>query len=326
MKHGLLATCLLLLIAPVAVREATAELQPAPKLPVVLQTNRCEAVANAQVRAILRVELLGRVPDDEDASGGSAQRYAVEIRCGAEQFVVSVTPPTGSVRDAQLSLGTLSPEVRARIVALTVAELVRDLDNRLPPADSPPMRESSGPAQAPEQAHPPLWQTGAWIEGASFSLRAPWLVGGGARINYGRGWLGVGVDAAALTGSERLSFGNTQTLLAYAAPHVDWRVQSRRIHHELGLGVAVGAARVDGTPDVAGWQASSTTGMLVTPFLMDHLAVALARSFGVELTVRVGWTLGSVVGQEVVGQESDGRSVDLSGPWTSVGIGVDWEP
>jgi len=325
-KHGLLATGLWLLTTPVAVREAAAELASAPKLPVVLQTNRCEAVANAQVRAILRIELLGRVPDDEDASGGSAQRYAVEIRCGAHEFVVSVTPPTGSARDAQLSLGTLSPEVRARIVALTVAELVRDLDNRLPLADSPPTRESSAPAQAPERAGGPLWQTGAWIEGASFSLRAPWLVGGAARIDYGRGGLGVGLDAGALTGSERLSFGNTQTLLAYAAPHVDWRVQSRRIHHDLGLGVAVGAARVDGAPDVAGWQGSSTTGMLVTPFVMDHLAIEVARSFSVELTVRVGWTLGSVVGQEVVGQETDGRSVDLSGPWTSVGLGVDWAP
>jgi hypothetical protein len=284
---------------------------------ITVQTDRCPSVTESVLKAMLRIELPGRLAEPNTESEG----YVVAVGCTGGDVVASVTPPQGRPREVRLSLASVAADVWPRIVGLTVAEMVRDIErDPVVPVITPVVPQSTMPTveSRASGAHG-AWHTGIVTEAASFGMRSPWLFGGGARVDYERGWLGGGIDAVALTGSDRLSLGSAQTVLTYFGPHVKWRLAFGRVEQELGVGCAFGAARVSGRAQAAGAMANSVSGPFAASFATESVRVTLAASLSVDLTASVGW-----VNASVVAQDASGSSVELSGVWTTAQLGIAW--
>ncbi len=282
-----------------------------------VERSACGATSFDDLAAILRVELFGRL--DEGPPQSSA--YLAAIDCSGDLVAISVRVPGGSIRSRRTSLAGAPVNVRSRIVALAVAELVRDLDREpaaSPPAEPPPpppiAREPSAP---PPQGHAAPVALEAFAQTSTFKLNGLWLAGGGMRFDYAYRRFCAGLDVALLTATETFAPGSAQIVLAYGSPYVAWRERLGRAQTRLGAGYALGVARLSGHPSQPRAFAGTTSGPWSAPYLFAALAVEIAGGVGLEARGQVGGVTSSVVG-DVAG----GGGVALDGTWVSVELGL----
>jgi len=279
----------------------------------------CDAAPVAEVAPILRVELLGRLV--EDSSPADADHVAID--CAADFVILSVSAPGGVRRSMKINVGVAPANVRARIVALSLAELIRDLDREAaaaPPAPLPPPPPPAPPPPLPAPESTPehaAIDVAAFAQASTFRLDGAWLAGGGLRFDYVRGWASVGFDVATLTMSERFAPGTAQALLAYASPYVAWRAGWGPLRTRLGAGFAVGAARLAGHATDATAFAGTTAGAWTAPFAFASMQAKISARISLDARGQLGWVTSPVVG-EVAGAPD----LALDGPWLSVQLGA----
>jgi hypothetical protein len=289
-----------------------------PPVSLSLQDGGCDAAQPLEITAALRVELLGRLV--EGPPPGNAYRAA--LVCSGDVVAMSVVAPGGGAKSNRTDLASVPASVRSRILALAVAELVRDLDRDASPAPSPP--QSASLPRLPELAAPPTsrppghsLELGAFVQTGAFLEHALWLTGGGLRVVYSRGPFWAGFDVALLSATQRFESGTVQDLLTYGSPFLGWQSGGRRMQARLGAGYALGAAKLRGSASDALAVAGSVTGPWAAPHILGDVQLVIAG--GVSLYVRghLGW-----VTSPVVGQVAGASRVAFEGAWAGGQAGI----
>jgi hypothetical protein len=305
------------------------------RAPVYVEWRGCEASSSSDVAAILRVELLNRVVD----SSGRADAYRTTVECTGDQVAIAVGAQAGGATKAlQANLARTPANVRARIVALAIAELVRDLDRDLhgpppvapapmasPPTPPPPLPSEPAPARArdhvvsPAAAEPLLRSVnvGAFAAASTLRLDGVWLGGGGAEIEVVQPHWCAGLDATFLTSTQRFDPGTAQALLGYGSPYVAWRGAWPYAELRLGAGYALGAASISGHPTDPRAFGATTTGPWTAPYGFGALAFVLARRVSVDVRAEAGW-----VTSPVTGNVAGGADLALEGFWMGLHAGA----
>ncbi len=291
---------------------------------VQVEETGCEHSSLGDVGTLLRVELLNRVA--EGPPRGDA--YRADVACVGSKVAIAVGVAGGPTFSLETNLAGAPQNVRSRVVALAIAELVRELDGQprapaaAPPPLPPPLPAVARPEQDQASPAPPApvrrsVDFAAFAQASAFQLGGRWLVGGGVRADYVYGRLRVGLEGAVLGVSERFDLGTADALLGYASPTIGWQERWRWVSTLLGLGYALGAASVSGHADAPRAFAGSTSGPWTAPFAFAGFVLALTKSLGLGAQGQWGW-----VTSPVVGDVTGARSVSLQGSWLSVQAGI----
>ena len=296
-------------------RVSAAEAAPSAR-PVYVERSACESALSGEIAAILRVELLNRLADSAPPDA-----YRTAIDCAGDLVAISVTPPSGASKSRQANLAGSPANVRSRIVALAVAELVRDLDREPrplpPPVPAPASAKDAAPSPPPSIPRRRAVELGAFGQTSSFQLDGVWLAGGGLRFDYVYKRLCAGFDVAALTTTERFEQGTAQAFLAYGSPFVAWDERFGRAQTFVGAGYALGVAKLSGQASDPRAFAGATTGPWSAPYGFAALALVVAEGMSVDARGQLGW-----VTSPVIGDVTGGRQVALEGLWASVQLGL----
>jgi hypothetical protein len=295
------------------------------KTPVHIERSSCRTVPITEVLGVLRVELAAQLvewplPD---------KVYQVTIDCSEDDVSISVTVTQRETRSYRTNLSNAPSNLRPRIVALAIAEIVRDLDRESAQlALAAPMpKETAGPPQAqaeprseptlPRESETRAARFGVFAEVSTFGLDGRWLAGAGPRFDYVYRWLCAGFDAALIEEDHRFSGGSAQVLLGYGSPYIGWRGVAGRLQARLGVGYALGAATVVGQAAAPGYFAATQTGPWAAPYAFGAMALALTNTIEIDVRAHAGW-----VTMSVVGEVPHATDVNLSGLWTGVQIGT----
>jgi hypothetical protein len=311
-----------------AVREAhAAEGEPptlrtatTPTVRVHVESSDCPLAPLEDVLAVLRVEIPARLTDE-----ASTTAYAIALDCAPDAVRITASTPAQGTRTTRMVLGGAPPSVRARIVALAIAETVGDLDREAAQAPSSPVEpqaHSAQPALAGDASTRRSLvyrrvHTGAFAQTSTFRLDSKWLTGGGLRFEYSAAHLCAGIDMVILSDTQSFGFGTVQSLLVYSSPYAAWVVNFGDLGVKSGAGYALGAARLSGHASAPGFTAATVDGPWTAPYGFAALSLAVTEGLRVEARVQAGWVTSTVVG-EVTG----GGDVHFEGLWASAQIGL----
>ncbi len=274
-----------------------------------VSVEQCGPAPSAEeIHRIAALELT-RAPSDVELSA--------MVECRGSLSVVSVDDPlTRKTLVRRVDLTGVPPAARARTVALALVELVEAswselllTDERVPPTkDLPTIAAREVVAEVARKTTMPF-RAEVIGGGRRFPSMALWLWGGGARLGWRPGLLGVGVDLRAehaeVTNALGLLTVDTigGSLYGVVGLSHPWLVL------EGGIGVRMGSARVTGAPrDSALATGASVAGVWLGPMAFGQFGVQWDR-----LVVLVGIEGGSVL-VGVRGRVDGTGGVGVSGP------------
>ena len=291
----------------------------------------------AAFAAILRVELRAfpyEVAVAADGPADGARRAAgpqvtIETAPCAEattsvEAIVDGAPDGRRVRRA-VDLGDVEPAGRPRVLALAVAELLRQraeaATSAAPPAAAPspaPPPPPAGDAAASAARPPPLGLRLA-AEARVYSRFSTPLYGGrlGAGRRARRLPIALALDVLFLTGRSQLELGAADLRAIAASVALDWVPLSGAAALAVGPRVELGRASVTGRAGAPAVSAGSTAGLLGGAALAGSLALRAGRAFQPFLELEAGLTLA-----EVVGLAGAVRAAGFSGAWAAARLGA----
>jgi hypothetical protein len=296
----------------------------APRPPIRVE-DECPLAPLDEVLAVLRVEVPARLV--EGSPRGAV--YEIAVECAADRVLLHVAAPARPTQTFRTSLADVPSNVRARIVALAIAEIVRDLDREGAEAaaarPAPPALEAHRPAVARLRPTPdrptPRAQLAALAQASNFQLDGRWLAGGGLRFEYSSAEACAGIDAVLLGTDRRFDFGTTQTLLSYASPYAGFLGVAGPVRVRVGGGFAFGVARLSGRASDPSFSSGTLAGYWTAPYAFLAAALAIGDGLRLDLRVQAGWVTSPVIGEVVGGAVAAGGDARVEGLWTSTQIG-----
>jgi hypothetical protein len=295
------------------------------KIPAYVEMGMCSAAPSDEVMSLVRVELGAQLADAPSETG-----CRVVVDCWGDVVTVSVSAPDRLARSHRTDLTGSPFAVRPRIVALEIAELVRDVAREpevlggasadqhrssiVAPTPWGPERPTETPARHESAGHIGL---GAFALASTFRYDGRWLLGGGLRFDYARDWLCAGLDATLAAREESSDLGSAQVLLTRLSPYIAWRLAARGLVGRLGAGYAVGMARIAGRADDARGAGDTLSGPWAGPYALAGIAYAATDALSLDLRAETGWVM-----LPVVGQVARGNDIAIQGAWTSVLVGM----
>jgi hypothetical protein len=252
----------------------------------------------------------------EPLSEGTSE-IDVQVGCGADTVVLLVSVD-GQAQTRSMDLRTIAPSVRARVVALTVAELVRELRALPPPQPAPP---SPAPVDRPTPAAPQRRTVGeleAFFQSTQFDLDGGVLIGGGLRFAYTglKPWR-LALDFGASTYRRVSELGSARLILAGLGARVGRALPVGELWLELGAGGRAGVARISGSAANDQASAASVAGAWSAPFVFLGLDAPVGGSWRLGLDAELGYVL-----SPVRGRVEGGEDVEVDELWTSLGLGL----
>jgi hypothetical protein len=289
-----------------------------------LENAGCTALRLDDVLPYAQVEVGSRLADASDPDA-----EPVAVKCTGDRITILVTGKDKAPRTYRTDLGSTSPSVRPRIVAIAIAEVLHDLDIVPRRPDSPPrvapvIRRLPRPEPVTPTPLPPPRRTtelAAFFQATRFQLDGRWLLGGGLRFDYAQPWWSAGLDAAAATHAETNQIGRVSTLLVYMSPYVAGRWAQGPFTGRLGGGFAFGVGQITGLANSADFVQDKVTGPWGTLYGLLDFGIAVSDSVSFDLRGQMGWVTMSVVGNIDNGKDIE-RARALKGLWTSGQIGV----
>jgi hypothetical protein len=356
----------------------------------------CSALSIEDVLAVLRVELPGPRPflpallapsashpsntgSDEAGAPHVPDRapYELTIECPATPVVIIVlrapaesgegpsvraAAPAGRARARafRADLTGVPESVRARVVALAIAEVVRDLEYEraaeasvtVPPSDlaaasshqlgaGTALPEQGPVGAAADSSHPePLaprgaerpshgsarrLRAGAILEAASFRFDS-WLAGGGGRVEFAPED-GDGRRAGAFAGIDAVIVAGDRPL-AHGTGHAVLGYAAVHAGWAVPVGrvqVSVGAGYAAGVATVASHAADAhyASGTVTGPWTAPYALGQIAFDVSSSLRLALGVRAGWVT-SKVVGEDATagGTNFALDGAWTSAQLGA----
>lgn len=287
-----------------------------------LQMDDCALAPSDEVRRILNIELRGTLVE-------SAEATDVTVTCAdASAARISARDnESGRTLDRSVALADAAPSARARLLALSIAELVLTLDREREAAPPPPKIAPTPPAPPPALPPPSVaaptkeprrLQLSAIATGHGLFDGTGFLAGGGLRLAHDLpqhvGW---STDAFVEHGAASTTVG----IVAVDEISVDatlfYTRHWRRIGFRLGAGARGGAVRLAGAPG----SASAHGGTVWGPWggLLGRFSAVLTpwHRLVVELGVDGGYVLVPVAGLV------DGvRQVAVDGGWVGFSVAI----
>ncbi len=327
--HVALAVCVVLHAAPIARADPGTSRVARCSVSLVEEGPACPGASTEEVAAILRVELLDRFV-------GAPERGSCDVvlSCSGDVVTATVSLPGGGTKTSHADLARVPSTVRSRIVALTIAELVRDIDENTSAALAPSVRIEPERARA-VPVSPPLpvrvIELGPFAEASAFPAHGLWLAGGGLRFVFARGPWCAGLEAGVLAASERFEPGTVQEILSYGSPFLGLQGHWRSLWMRAGAGYALGAATIRGSaepPAVGG----TMIGPFSAPYAFGELELLLFSGVRLYARGQLGWVtssmMGEVAGGSSVSNVSNGSNVSgvtIGGAWMGgqLGFAVD---
>ncbi len=243
----------------------------------------------------------------------------VQVNCDSDKVVLLVSVD-GRSQTRSMDLRTISPSVRARVVALTAAELVREL-GALPPEPEPeptPVATVDRPAPAPPRRRTSVGELEGFFQAVQFDLDGNVLVGGGLRFAYTglKPWR-FALDFGASTSQRSSELGSARLILAGLGARVGYTLPLGGLFIELGAGGRAGVARISGNAASDEAEAASVAGAWSAPFGFFGLDAPLGGSWRLGLDAEIGYVL-----LPVRGQVESGDDVEVAGLLTALGLGL----
>jgi len=316
-----------LVLTLLASERAQAEASLPPSAPDVEVTD-CPAELASPLPAAVRLEL-DVLLRERGATRAPPDR--VSLRCAGERVRIEVTMSSAK-RESSLDVGALSPDHRARAIALATAELVHSMSMGVPEAPPPavPAKATKVTEPAPteqEVSHPPRrgWQRSSLaVGGVAQWLGKPAAVLFGARAAF-RSPVGnllvPTLFAEGSTGGFHAHSAQISIAALSAGAVLGFGLTTGSVRVELGPGARLGWVRLTGEPDPgvaleghgvsAAWggpEARARVAVSPSPERSPSFAFELGAGF-VALPVR-----GLVDGSE--------RVYAVDGPWLSVSAEV----
>jgi hypothetical protein len=295
--------------------------QPLPALtPVQLEpSSECSAAPAPELRHALRIELGARLSDAPD-------RTALQVRltCTQDAVQLHVTSPRGTTRSELLALAGASPDLRPRIVALRIAELVRSVDAEAARVEVASTSVAAMPVTTAREAPPPRatshWRLGAFAQLLSFQRDGRWLAGAGLRVGYDWRVLSLALDAALASRSFSSRLGEARATLGHLAPQLAASLNVHRLSFRFGVGYALGFAQLRGSARSSAATpagAAERTGVWAAPFAALELAYAASARVQLRTQASLGW-----VHARVIGEVERARDIQVAGLLTQFQLGL----
>ena len=290
----------------------------APEGGVRIESSTCPHPLVEDVQHLARVELNSAgLPDGEDAP-------RVTLTCSGRVVLIrAALGPEGDVR--QLDLDQTEDNLRPRVIALAIAELVRDTANRAvrpPLLPAPPINEAKTEIE-PALAPPPVLHSESknrlvlFGKLSNFGSNFQPLFGGGLGFAHDLGHFSLGLGSELVASNRDTALGSVHVLAADLSVRLALRFPSRILPAEIGIGHALGLAQLSGTNGSPNADASSLSGVWAAPFLFGGIEAPLGDAFFLQLAAQIG-----VVTWPVRGYVDHSSDVGMTGFWGALTLGV----
>ncbi|MFK7985038.1 MAG: hypothetical protein AB8I08_03330 [Sandaracinaceae bacterium] len=311
-----------------------------PSRQAVLEIEDCLGATAEGVRRIVAAEIgTALLPAP---TGPSTDFARIAVRCGVETAVLAVEHPLGVRLEQRVDLSGAAAPARGRLLALSIAELLTALWQRVdalpppsaappPPAPAVPPDPEPEPVQtvlippAPAVAPPQQRAFGIHVVGALRVAGTPVHLsgGGGAGVEVGLPFsLGLGADLRYEYG---VSEAEDDTSVEMHAVWGGARVLSRPIvgasSLALGLGARVGAVWLTGRPSAGA--GLTHQGVVAGPTFLASTALRVAGRGSLFLGLELSWMLLSVSG---IDGASGSELARFGGPQIALLAGFEIQP
>lgn len=283
-----------------------------------IESSTCPHALVEAVQHLARVELSGAgLPD-----GAEAPR--VVLTCAGR--VVLIRAVLGTENDSrQLDLDQTDDALRARVIALASAELVRDTASRAArPAPPPPPLVTSAPVTPVPSStasdvryYPAKNRLVAFAKLSNFGSSFQPLYGAGLGFSHDLGRFALGLSPELMTSKREVALGSVHVFAADLSVRLALRFPSRVLPSELGLGHALGLARIEGTTHEADASGSTVSGTWAGPFVFGGFEAPLGAPCFLQVAAQVG-----VVTFPIRGQVARAPDVGVSGFWGGLSLGL----
>jgi hypothetical protein len=252
---------------------------------------------------------------------GSASAPRLFLSCSERVSLIRAVID-GHEGSRQLDLGSTDPALHARVIALAAAELLRDTAHgeAVEPAPAPPTKPPNQPAPAPEPMLEPAHAASRLVAFAKLESFGPSfhpLSGGGLDFSHELGHFSLGLGPTLATGDRKLDLGSVRVVAADLSLHLAYRFTNRALPGEVGIGHAIGLARLTGTSASASTNAESVNGLWLGPFVFGTLDVSLTEPLFLQIAAQFG-----AVTLPVHGQVEHAADVEIAGFWSTVSLGL----
>lgn len=287
-----------------------------------IESTTCPHALVDDVQHLARVELSGtRLPP-------SSEPRRVVLSCVGRTILIRAVLGDGDTR--QLDLEQTDEALRARVLAIAIAELVRDtarnsgapkpaaVPEPLPPA--PPVPAPSEPLTAPivdDHEPSPGNRLVVFTRLSNFGAGFEPLYGGGFGFSHDVGRVALGVSPSLATSRRDVSVGSIDLLAADLSLRLAFRFPSATAPAELGIGHAIGVARIEGSSDDPGIEASRISGVWAAPFAFAGVEPKLSELLYLQLGAQLG-----VVTVPVRGQVTRASDSAVAGLWAGLSLGI----
>jgi hypothetical protein len=301
------------------------EPSPPPEPRAVLVTvPDCLGAPGRAVKDLVALELAPRMrvidASTEPVLSGS-------VRCAEDAPLVVLTvsdPARAEPLHVELDLAAAAPLARARLLALTLAELITTSQLEQPPPSSAPPAPPSDAGAQPEPDQPAGLRSSSalqlWLAPALSIAGAPAtaLLGADLGAAYALGPVLVVLDVEARFGqSDRTASEVSLRAFSAGAALMPLWIDGRGAQLSAGAGFRIGHIAMTGSSSNDAVAADQLSGVWLGPALLAALQLPLAGPSALRLALEGGYVARPVVGLDERGAE---RMV-LRGPWLSASVG-----
>jgi hypothetical protein len=291
---------------------------------VLLDVPDCFGAPGQAVKDLVALELAPRmrVVYSVEETAEPALSGSVQCAQGAPLVVLTVSDPArAEPLRVELDLAAAAPLARARLLALTLAELITTSQLEQPPPAAPKPEEPSLQPEPDEPSEPrPSSALQLWLAPALSIAGAPAtaLLGADVGAAYALGPVLLVLDAQARFGqSDRAVSGVAIRSFAAAAAVMPRLIQSS-VQLSAGAGFRIGHIAMTGSSKSAALAADDLSGVWLGPALLAALQLPLAGPSALRVALEGGYVVRSVVGLDEQGAER----MALRGPWLSASVGL----
>jgi hypothetical protein len=293
---------------------------------VALDMTGCTDPAPSEVRGLLAVELHDQLVREDDFPPPDAQ--TVEVRCTQAEAELSLR---GTPTQRTIALANVPPELRARVLALSIAELARPQPLAAGPTPPPPAAavvepevtqpdEPSEPATDTDSLRPPPGYL-LWI-GAEGQAAPIFSVGGSlllrVRVRHLLAWSSAISAAQTHVDIDR---GKLRVLAVSVRTGLALLLENTRVSFHVGAGVRAGWNRLTGEPyDAEDLSAAHFDAWSVGPAVFAGAHVRVSRPVFLAVELELDHL------RELQANVAGGNPRKLS-PWrnsVALGAGVAW--
>ncbi len=289
--------------------------QPAfgSELPVLLSDAPCGGVDRAELRRLLAIELGSRLATKPLPQEG----FTLRLECQTDTVTLVVAGGQGE-QLRTLHASDAAGEVGARLISLSLVEMLHEAERPAAPARPPPVAETAPPVEAPRRDRARSMRLLALAQVLTPRLDGS-LSGFGLAADYvASSPFSARLETAFSRSERRFELGTTQTELATVTLAGGYTGALGPVRPRVMAGFRLGSARISGErSELPGTRESSVSGPWGGPLVSAGLGFVFFETLAFELGGEAGYVSLPVVG-EVEGEDA----IALDGYWLAANVGL----